>query len=90
MLTFALVLMLEDLSPLPPGTAPYQQLGQAYLVDGQVRLGGSVVPVDNLVVIAAGGLIALGMGWFLARTRFGRIGASHCGELRRPRRSAWT
>jgi branched-chain amino acid transport system permease protein len=31
------------------------------------------VPVYNLVVIAAGALIALGMGWFLARSRFGRI-----------------
>jgi branched-chain amino acid transport system permease protein len=72
LLTFALVLMLEDVIRFCWGTAPYQ-LGQAYLVYGQVRLGGSVVPVYNLVVIAAGGLIALGMGWFLARTRFGRI-----------------
>ena len=72
LLTFALVLMLEDVIRFFWGTAPYQ-LGQAYLVYGQVRLGGSVIPVYNLVVIAAGGLIALGMGWFLARTRFGRI-----------------
>jgi branched-chain amino acid transport system permease protein len=72
LLTFALVLMLEDVIRFIWGTAPYQ-LGQAYLVYGQVRLGGSVVPVYNLVVIAAGGLIALGMGFLLARTRFGRI-----------------
>ena len=72
LLTFALVLMLEDVIRFFWGTAPYQ-LGQAYLIYGQWRIGGSVVPVYNLVVIAAGGLIALGMGWFLARTRFGRI-----------------
>ena len=72
LLTFALVLIFEDVIRFCWGTAPYQ-LGQAYLVYGQVRLGGSTVPVYNLVVIAAGGLIALGMGWFLARTRFGRM-----------------
>ena len=72
LLTFALVLMLEDVIRFFWGTAPYQ-LGQAYLVYGQWRIGGSVVPVYNLVVIAASGLIALGMGWFLARSRFGRI-----------------
>jgi branched-chain amino acid transport system permease protein len=72
LLTFALVLMLEDVIRFFWGTAPYQ-LGQAYLIYGQWRIGGSVVPVYNLVVIAASGLIALGMGWFLARTRFGRI-----------------
>jgi branched-chain amino acid transport system permease protein len=72
LLTFALVLMLEDVIRFFWGTAPHQ-LGQAYLVYGQVRLGGSVVPVYNLVVIAAGGLIALGMGFLLGRTRFGRI-----------------
>jgi branched-chain amino acid transport system permease protein len=72
LLTFALVLMFEDVIRFFWGTAPYQ-LGQAYLIYGQWRIGGSVVPVYNLVVIAASGLIALGMGWFLARTRFGRI-----------------
>ena len=72
LLTFALVLMFEDVIRFFWGTAPYQ-LDQAYLIYGQWRIGGSVVPVYNLVVIAAGGLIALGMGWFLARSRFGRI-----------------
>jgi branched-chain amino acid transport system permease protein len=72
LLTFALVLMFEDVIRFFWGTAPHQ-LGQAYLIYGQWRIGGSVVPVYNLVVIAAGGLIALGMGWFLARSRFGRI-----------------
>jgi len=72
LLTFALVLMFEDVIRFVWGTAPHQ-LGSVYLVYGQLRLGGSTVPVYNLVVIAAGGLMALGMGWLLTRTRFGRI-----------------
>jgi branched-chain amino acid transport system permease protein len=72
LLTFALVLMFEDVIRFVWGTAPHQ-LGSVYLVYGQIRIGGSTVPVYNLVVIAAGGAIALGMGWLLTRTRFGRI-----------------
>jgi branched-chain amino acid transport system permease protein len=72
LLTFALVLMLEDVIRFVWGTAPVQLRG-AYLVYGQVTVAGSTVPVYNLVVIAAGGLIALGMGALLTRTRFGRI-----------------
>ena len=72
LLTFALVLMFEDVIRFVWGTAPHQ-LGSVYLVYGQLRVAGSTVPVYNLVVIAAGGLIALGMGWLLTRTRFGRI-----------------
>jgi branched-chain amino acid transport system permease protein len=72
LLTFALVLMLEDVMRFVWGTAPVQLRG-AYLVYGQVTVAGSTVPVYNLVVIAAGALIALGMGLLLTRTRFGRI-----------------
>jgi branched-chain amino acid transport system permease protein len=54
------------------GTAPHQ-LSNAYLVYGQLRVGGLVIPVYNLVVIAAGGGIAALMGGMLTRTRFGRI-----------------
>ena len=72
LLTFALVLMLEDVIRFVWGTAPVQ-LRDAYLVYGQVSVAGSTVPVYNLVVIAAGGVIALGMGLLLTRTRFGRI-----------------
>src|SRR5207249_7032394 len=53
-------------------TAPHQ-LSRAYHLYGQLRGGGLVVPVYNLVVIAAGGAIAALMGFLLARTRFGRI-----------------
>ena len=72
LLTFALVLMLEDVIRFVWGTAPVQLRG-AYLVYGQLTLAGTTVPVYNLIVIAAGGLLALGMGLLLTRTRFGRI-----------------
>jgi branched-chain amino acid transport system permease protein len=72
LLTFALVLMLEDVIRFVWGAAPYQ-LGDVYLVYGQIHLGRVAVPVYNLVVIAAGLAIALGMGALLTRTRFGRI-----------------
>ncbi|HTO12821.1 MAG TPA: branched-chain amino acid ABC transporter permease [Candidatus Binatia bacterium] len=72
LLTFALVLMLEDVMRFVWGSAPVQLRG-AYLVYGQVTVAGSTVPVYNLLVIAAGGAIALGMGLLLTRTRFGRI-----------------
>jgi branched-chain amino acid transport system permease protein len=72
LLTFALVLVFEDVIRFFWGTAPHQ-MGSLYLVYGQARVGGVTVPVYNLVVIAAAGAIAAGMGWLLARTRFGRI-----------------
>ena len=72
LLTFALVLMFEDVIRFVWGTAPHQ-LGNVYLAYGRVRVGALTVPTYNLVVIACGAAIAVGMGWFLARTRFGRI-----------------
>ena len=72
LLTFALVLMIEDVIRFVWGTAPHQ-LGNVYLVYGQIRVGALTVPTYNLVVIASGAVIAATMGWFLARTRFGRI-----------------
>ena len=72
LLTFALVLMFEDVIRFVWGAAPRQVEG-VYLVYGQLRVGGLTIPVYNLIVIAAGALIALVMGMLLARTRFGRI-----------------
>jgi branched-chain amino acid transport system permease protein len=72
LLTFALVLILEDVIRFVWGAAPYQ-LGDVYLVYGQVRLGAGAIPVYNFVVIATGLAIAVGMGFLLSRTRFGRI-----------------
>ena len=72
LLTFALVLMLEDVIRFVWGAAPYQ-LGDVYLAYGQLRLGTVAIPVYNFVVILTGLGIAAGMGILLSRTRFGRI-----------------
>src|SRR6266498_306386 len=72
LLTFALVLMMEDLIRMTWGTAPQSTAG-LYLTYGQARLLDATVPVYNLIVIAASLLIAGGIGWLLARTAFGRI-----------------
>ena len=72
LLTFAVVLMLEDVMRFLWGTAPHQ-VGNVYLVYGQLRVGALTIPVYNLVVIAAAGAIALAIGWLITRTRFGRI-----------------
>jgi branched-chain amino acid transport system permease protein len=72
LLTFALVLMLEDVIRFVWGAAPYQ-LGGVYLVYGQVRLGTVTIPVYNFVVIGAGLAIAAGLGFLLTKSRFGGI-----------------
>jgi branched-chain amino acid transport system permease protein len=72
LLTFALVLMFEDVIRFVWGAAPYQ-LSDVYLIYGQIRLGAGAIPVYNLVVIVTGAAIAVAMGLLLSRTRFGRI-----------------
>jgi branched-chain amino acid transport system permease protein len=72
LLTFALVLMMEDLIQMTWGAAPRSTAG-LYLAYGQARVLGATVPVYNLVVIGASLLLAGGIGWFLARTVAGRI-----------------
>jgi len=66
------VLMMEDAIRLTWGTAPQSTSGY-YLRYGQARILGAVVPVYNLIVIAASVLIAAGLGYMLTRTAFGRI-----------------
>ena len=72
LLTFAVVLMMEDVIRMTWGTAPVSTSG-LYLVYGQARIAGAAVPVYNLIVIAASLVIALGIGGLLTRTAFGRI-----------------
>jgi branched-chain amino acid transport system permease protein len=72
LLTFAIVLMLEDGIKIIWGTSPLST-GALYLMYGQVSAFGAVVPVYNLVVIVASLGIAVLMGYMLTRTRFGRI-----------------
>jgi branched-chain amino acid transport system permease protein len=72
LLTFAVVLMMEDVIRMTWGTAP-RSTGGLYLVYGQARILGATVPVYNLIVIAASVAIAAAMGWLFTRTAFGRI-----------------
>ena len=51
LLTFAVVLMMEDLIRMTWGTSPRSTAG-LYLAYGQVQLLGATVPVYNLIVIA--------------------------------------
>jgi branched-chain amino acid transport system permease protein len=72
LLTFAVVLMLEDLLRMAWGTAPTSTSG-LYLVYGQVHLLGATIPTYNLIVMGASLAIAAGIGWLLTATPFGRI-----------------
>jgi branched-chain amino acid transport system permease protein len=72
LLTFAVVLMIEDIIRFIWGTSPKSTSG-VYLVYGQIHLLGSVIPVYNLIVILSSLLIAVLIGFMLMKTRFGRI-----------------
>jgi branched-chain amino acid transport system permease protein len=72
LLTFAVVLMLEDMIRIIWGTSPQSTAG-VYLAYGQIDLLGAIVPVYNLIVIASSLVIAGLIGYMLTRTRFGRI-----------------
>ena len=73
LLTFALVLMFQDVLRFFWGANP-QQLGNLAMEQyGKLTLGAVQVPTYNALVIVASVAIALGIGAFLQRTRFGRI-----------------
>jgi branched-chain amino acid transport system permease protein len=72
LLTFALVLMFQDILRFFWGADP-QQLGDLVMSYGRVRMGAIQVPTYNLLVIFASVAIAMGLGAFLQKTRFGRI-----------------
>jgi len=72
LLTFALVLMFQDVLRFFWGANP-KQLGNLVMEYGKVSVGAVQVPTYNVLVILASIGIALGIGSFLQRTRFGRI-----------------
>jgi branched-chain amino acid transport system permease protein len=72
LLTFALVLMFQDVLRFFWGANP-QQLGDVVMTYGKITAGGVQVPTYNILVILASIAIALGIGAFLQKTRFGRI-----------------
>jgi branched-chain amino acid transport system permease protein len=67
LLTFALVLMFQDVFKFVWGANPRA------LDSGTIRTGDFSVPVYNLFVIAAAVVTAAGLGAFLQRTNYGRI-----------------
>jgi branched-chain amino acid transport system permease protein len=72
LLTFALVLIMEDLIRMTWGSSPQSTKG-LYLVYGQLDLFGAIIPVYNLVVIFTSLVIAALIGFMLYRTKFGKI-----------------
>lgn len=72
LLTFALVLMFQDVLRFFWGANP-QQLGNLVMAYGKLTVGSVQVPTYNVLVILASIAIAIGIGAFLQRTRFGRI-----------------
>jgi branched-chain amino acid transport system permease protein len=72
LLTFALVLMIEDAIRFVWGANPLQ-LGNLYMVYGRIAAGGVAFPAYNLLVISASLAIALAIGWFLKNTKTGRL-----------------
>jgi branched-chain amino acid transport system permease protein len=72
LLTFALVLMFQDVFRFIWGSNP-RSLDSAYLIYGTIISRDFSVPVYNLLVIAAAIATAAGLGAFLQRTNYGRI-----------------
>ena len=72
LLTFALVLMFQDVLRFFWGANP-QQLGNLSMSYGKVTLGEVSFPTYNVLVMAASLVIAVGLGLFLQRTRYGRV-----------------
>jgi branched-chain amino acid transport system permease protein len=72
LLTFALVLMFQDVFRFVWGSNP-RSLDSAYLIYGVINAREFSVPVYNLLVIAVAIATAAGFGAFLQRTNYGRI-----------------
>jgi branched-chain amino acid transport system permease protein len=72
LLTFALVLMFQDVFKFIWGANP-RSLDSGYLIYGTLSAGDFSIPVYNLLVIAAAIAVAAGLGGFLQRTNYGRI-----------------
>jgi branched-chain amino acid transport system permease protein len=72
LLTFAILLMIEDVIRIIWGTYP-QSTESVYLAFGTLNIWGATIPVYNLIVIAASIIIAGIMAHVIKNTRFGRI-----------------
>ncbi|MCS6762874.1 MAG: branched-chain amino acid ABC transporter permease [Candidatus Protistobacter heckmanni] len=72
LLTFALMLLSQDIFRFILGSTP-KTLGNLSLAYGQTTVGPTSMPTYKFLVILSSILIALGLGWLLQRSRFGRI-----------------
>lgn len=72
LLTFAVVLMLEDVTRLGWGTEP-RSTGDLYLSFGHVRFAGAAIPVYQLLVIGAATAVGVTVSLVFRRTSFGRV-----------------
>jgi branched-chain amino acid transport system permease protein len=72
LITFGLLLILEDLMRLLWGPYPLS-VSALYEALGSLRIGESIYPTYNLAVIVIGGLAAAGLWAFVYRTQFGIV-----------------
>jgi branched-chain amino acid transport system permease protein len=73
LLTFAFVLMFEDIIRMIWGASP-RQTENIYQLFGEIHLSpGMTIPAYNLIVIGVAIALSLVLGWFLQSTRFGKI-----------------
>jgi branched-chain amino acid transport system permease protein len=72
LITFGLLMILEDVMKLVFGGTPLSA-GQVIDHMGSISIGGLLYPVYNLFVVAVGLLAAIGLWWFIYRTKFGVI-----------------
>lgn len=72
LLTFAMVMMIEDVIKFIWGTSP-QTTGGVDLVYGQLNLFDAIIPIYNLIVILCSLIIAGIIGYILVNTKFGLI-----------------
>ncbi|MEA9600460.1 branched-chain amino acid ABC transporter permease [Polynucleobacter sp. AP-Sanab-80-C2] len=72
LLTFAIMLLLEDLIRMIWGATP-MTLGNLSMTYGQLNFASTSIPTYKILVIGASIILALGLGWMLQKTDFGRI-----------------
>jgi branched-chain amino acid transport system permease protein len=72
LLTFAIMLLLEDLIRMIWGATP-MTLGNLSMAYGQLNFASTSIPTYKVLVIGASIILALGLGWILQKTNFGRI-----------------
>ena len=72
LITFGLLMIIEDVIKLVFGGTP---LSAGTIMDhmGSIRIGALLYPSYNLVVVGIGLVAAVGLWWFIYRTRFGVI-----------------